>query len=296
MQATAPAHVTQRHAAIQSHAVFSRRNLMVAGLLSLLAFTTSVAIVLYFGKDVLRVSGAPHYVYQAWSFLHGKWDLDLPPSFIDVITINGKSYTNYPPVPAILMLPFVAIWGLHTSDVLFTIAVSAVNMALLYLLLEQLRASGLTARGWRENVLWCLFFSFGSITLWLSLGGGLWFTAQIVALGTTLLALLLALRGQYAWAGVALGCAVFSRIALLLAFPLLFYLAWNHAGRERLFERFLVSLRARRPDWAAVPWRRLAPLAGVTWSSWRSSWRATRRSSARRSSRATASSSRSATR
>jgi len=105
---------------------------------------------------------------------------------------------------------------------------------------------------------------YGSISLWLSLGGRMWFTAHILSMTFTLLALLAAFRRHYALAAVLLGCAFFSRATVIFGFLFLYYLAWQDAGTEPVIERFIASLRARAPDWAAVPWRRLLPPLAVT--------------------------------
>jgi hypothetical protein len=245
-------------------AVFTRRNFIVAATLSVVALLSIFAFQVAFHINSFGVSNAPHYVYQAYSFLHGRWDLDLPAKTTDVVVINGKHYIVYPPFPAIVLMPFVAIFGLNTSDVFITAVLSAINMGLLYLLLEQLRGSGFTRRIWIENVCITLLLYYGSINLWLSLGGRMWFTAHILAMTCSLVALLLALRRHYAWATVALGCAFFSRPTAIFALVFILYLAWQDVGRERLVERFLASLWARLPDWSAIPWRRLAAPLAVT--------------------------------
>lgn len=243
---------------------FCRRNLIAAvvlfaaGLLSVWWFEWRFQI------GHLGVSNAPHFVYQAEAFLHGHWNISLPRSVVDVVVINGKNYTIYPPFPALLMLPFVAIWGTNTSDVLFTAICSAIILSLLFLLFEQVRENGLTKRNWLENVCIALVCYFGSITLWLSLGGRLWFTAHIVAVMMTVLSLLLAFRRHFTWSAVALGCAFFSRGTLLVGFPFLLYLAWDDVGRHRALGRFAQSVLRRAPDWRAIPWQRLAGPLAVT--------------------------------
>jgi len=73
--------------------------------------------------------------------------------------------------------------------------------------------------------------------------------------------LLLAFRRHYVWSAVALGCAFFSRPTLILGFALLLYLAWQDGGENhpvQLVAPFARSLWAHRPDWSAVPWRRVS--------------------------------------
>lgn len=241
-----------------------RRNLIVAAVLFCTALSSLIGLEMRLHISPLSVSQDPHFVWQAYAFLHGRWDLQVSPMIPDIVVLHGKTYTIYPPFPALLLLPFVAAFGMHTSDVLFTTICSAFTLSLMFLLFEQVRANGLTKRPWIENVTIAVLFYFGSLTLWLSLGGQLWFTAHIVAVMMALLSLLLAFRRHYGWAAVALGCGFFTRGTLLLAFPLMLYLAWDDAGADQLLARFARSLWTRRPDWSLLPWRRLiAPLAVI---------------------------------
>ncbi|HEX6122978.1 MAG TPA: hypothetical protein VFY89_07450, partial [Ktedonobacterales bacterium] len=243
--------------------VFGRRNMLIAAGLFLVAFFAGLALQLSFHLNPLGVSDSPHYVYQAQSFLQGRWDLDLPAKTVDIVVLHGKNYIVYPPFPALVMMPFVAIFGLGASDILITSLISALNLCLLFFLFEQVRANGLTKRSMIENIILSLLFYFGSINLYLSLGGRMWFTAHIMAMGGALLGLLLAFRRHYTWAALALGCAFFSRSTAALAFPLILFLAWTEGGANQEFALFLRSLWARRPDWQRIPWRRVLPPLGV---------------------------------
>lgn len=241
----------------------TRRNAGIACGLFVLALGVFMALQHTFGIDPFGVSRAPHWVHQAWSFWHGRWDVDLTSSATDIRTWNGKSYIFYPPLPALILMPFVAIFRLHTSDILFTSAMSALNLSLLFLVFEQTRASGLSRRATWEHVVWAVLLYFGSISLWLSLGGEVWFTAQIVTVTFVLLALWAALAHHYAWSAVCLGLAILGRGPVAATFIYIFYLAWEDAGRQPLLARFLASLWRREPDGQAVPWRRLLPVVGI---------------------------------
>lgn len=246
-------------AQVNTAAPLGRRNLAIAGGLVLFAFVSLVCFdsfivhIAWYG-----VSPAPHMIYQADAFLHGRWDLPLGQNVVDIITsTTGKHYIVYPPMPAIVMMPFVALWGLGFSDILFTLVMSSLNLGILYLLLEQVRASGFTKRSARDNVILALFFYFGSINFWMSINGEMWFTAQIMCFSFTLLALLVGFRGHYTLGSVFIGCAFFCRATAIFGFVFLLYLAWQNAGKEHLLERFAKSVWARRPDWSAAPTRRL---------------------------------------
>jgi hypothetical protein len=244
--------------------VFSIRNVLVAASLFAIALFSIWEFQTQFNLSHFGVSTVNYFTNEAQSFLHGRWDLDVPASRVDIVVVHGKHYIVYPPMPAIVLMPFVAIFGLNTSDILFTAVCSALNLSVLYLLLEQVRANGFTRRVWLENACIAVLLWYGSISLWLSLGGRMWFTAQILCMTFTLLALLVAFRRHYALAAVLLGCAFFCRSSVLLGYLFLYYLAWQDAGTKPRIEQFVESLRARKPDWAAVPWRRLLPPIAVT--------------------------------
>jgi hypothetical protein len=233
-----------------------KRNLRIALALFALTLLTLLGFQARFHIDSFGVSNAEHFLYQAESLLHGHLDLPLPPSKTDIVVVNGKSYIVYPPFPAVLLMPFVAIFGLSTSDVFFTTVIAALNMPLIFLLLEQVRENGLTRRVWLENLCITLLLYYGSINLWLSLGGRMWFTAHVLCMTCMLLSLLLAFRRHYTWSTVLLACAFFTRATALFGFVFLAYLIWQEGGMGHELERFLGSLRSRIPDWSAIPWRR----------------------------------------
>src|SRR5579884_1273142 len=196
----------------------SRRNLAVVACLFVAALGGIFALQHKFHINSFGVSQFPHYVYQAESFLHGRWDVDLPRSLTDIVVLHGKDYTIYPPFPAVLLMPFVAVFGTATSDILFTAVISALNLGVLYLLLEQARVLGLTRRTWLENAAIAALLWVGSINLWLSLGGDMWYTAHIVGFTCALLSLLLALQRRFTLSAVYIGCGFLTRGTLALVF------------------------------------------------------------------------------
>jgi hypothetical protein len=236
--------------------------LRTAAVLFCVALLTLLALQLLIGINPVGQTLAPHFVFQAESFLHGRWDVSMPPGTTDTAVVHGKVYILYPPFPALLLMPFVAIFGRGMSDVLFTTIIASANLPLLYLLFEQARANGWSRRPAREHAYLSILLYFGSINLWLSLGGCMWFTGQVVAFSCTALSLLLAFRRRFGWSALLLGGAFLSRATLVMGIPLLVYLAWDDAGADPRFRRFLRSVMTLRPDWHRVPWHRLAPALG----------------------------------
>ena len=102
-------------------------------------------------------------------------------------------YVSFPPFPAVLMVPLVAIWGLDFNDVLFTALWAALNPVLLLLLLRDLRRRGLSRRSDVDDLWLVAMFGVGSVYYYCSVVGQVWFTALIV--GVTLAI-------GYAWASL----------------------------------------------------------------------------------------------
>ena len=129
------------------------------------------------GLKIREQSKTPQYVYLANSFLHGRTNLlDLPKSTYDLISFKEKWYVPGGVTPALLLLPFVAIFGKTFSDVLFGVFIGALNVAMMYSLLGRLVEKP-SIRYWLTSL-----FAFGTVHWWLASMGSVWFNAQLVAL------------------------------------------------------------------------------------------------------------------
>ncbi len=184
----------------------------------LMIFAGSLAVFcLFSGERLLHQSSYAHFIYQADAFLHGQLAMRFqPPNNEDWAYFNGRWYCSFPPFPAILMAPFVAIAGLQLNDVFFTAVCAALNVALLYLVLERFTAAKDSARTTQENVLLALLFAFGTVNFYISIRGEVWFTAEVIGVTMTCLYLLAAHRArQPALAGLCFACATITRAPLL---------------------------------------------------------------------------------
>jgi hypothetical protein len=184
---------------------------------ALLLFAGSLAVFcLFSGERLLHQSLYPHFVYQADAFLHGQLALRVtPPNYEDWARVGDKWYVSFPPFPAVLLMPFVAVMGLQLNDVLFTVVCAAASVALIYLVLERLREEGDSQRSARENALLALLFAFGTVNFYISIRGEVWFTAEVIGVTLTCLYLLTAHRARHpAWAGLFFACATITRTPL----------------------------------------------------------------------------------
>jgi hypothetical protein len=187
---------------------------------------TLVAYALSSGSMFPRQSLAPHFVYQADAFVHGQLALtSRPPNLNDWVLEHGRWYVSFPPFPAVLMMPFVALFGLAFNDTAFTVVFGALNVALLYRLLRrlgELGEEGGTALGEWDHAVYALLFAFGTLAWSCAIRGEVWFTAETVGVTLTLLYLLSALRARHPiLAGLLVACAAITRAPL--AFSAIFF-------------------------------------------------------------------------
>jgi hypothetical protein len=183
-----------------------RIHTVLAGLLAV------AALELFSG---FRVSVFDNFVWLADAWLHGKPYLPhFPGDYIDAIPYHGRAYVYQAPLPAVLLLPFVAIWGLNTNETALSIALAGVGIAAAY---RVARLIGLSQ--WWAALL-CAFLLFGTSYAYCAASGDVWFIAHVGAVAFTLLALAETLGARAPWR-VALWalCATFCRYPMALAFP-----------------------------------------------------------------------------
>jgi hypothetical protein len=66
-------------------------------------------------------------------------------------------------MPAIMLMPFVAILGVNFSDVLFALAIAVINVSLVAVLLRKLNNSNIAELTRFQRSLMVLFFAFGTV-------------------------------------------------------------------------------------------------------------------------------------
>jgi hypothetical protein len=123
-----------------------------------------------------------------------------------------KYYVSFPPFPALLFLPFTAIWGTNVNDVLFTVLLAALGPMLLFLALRKLAARGDSSRSEVDDLTITALFGVGTVYYYSSVIGQVWFTAHIVSTVLAGLFVLASLDARYPiWAGLALGALTLTR-------------------------------------------------------------------------------------
>ena len=136
---------------------------------------------------------------------------------------NIKYFVSFPPFPAVVFLPFAAIFGYNFNDVIFTALNAGLNVALIFLLLEYLVDIGLTTRTRKENILLAILMGFGTVHYFSAVRGEVWFTALIMGVTLNILYLRFAIGAKHPlWAGLFLALSTATRTPI--AFGVVFFL------------------------------------------------------------------------
>jgi hypothetical protein len=152
-----------------------------------------------------------HYVHQAYSFLHGELGVvgNRPPGSNDWALYQGKWFVSFPPFPALLILPAVAIWGLATRDAIFWALLAAAAPTLLFVYLRFLSEREDSTRDSRDNLLLTALYAFGTVFFFVAVQGTVWFAAQVSASCLLMIFLLGATDARWpVLAGFTLGALV----------------------------------------------------------------------------------------
>ena len=149
-----------------------------------------------------------HFVWQALAFLDGRAAIDYPVEgpiggtpgnafFQDVLPVKGphgeatgRGLLPFPPLPAIVLMPLVAIWGIATDQRILSVGLGAIDVGLAWWVLGRLPITR------SVRLATTLFFAFGTVFWYASQLGTTWFLAHVVALAPALLAVGIALGGD----------------------------------------------------------------------------------------------------
>jgi hypothetical protein len=153
-----------------------------------------------------------HFALQAEAWLHGRQDLGGPPPAYagnnDFALFEHKWFISFPPLPAMLMVPLVALAGSADNfrDAQFVIWLAGIGPAALFLVLEKLRRTGRSLRSEVENVQLALLFAFGTVYFFSAVQGTVWFAGHVVGVGLAALFVLASLDAEHpVLAGALLG-------------------------------------------------------------------------------------------
>ncbi|MET0343763.1 MAG: hypothetical protein ABW252_22305 [Polyangiales bacterium] len=181
-------------------------------LLLYLVFAAVYLILL--GSRALGPTPDNHFVHLARSFLAGQLGVlgNQPPGTNDWALHDGTWYVSFPPFPAVVILPVVALFGLATRDAVFWALLAALAPTFLYVLLRRLREAGDTERTARDDLALTALFGFGTVFFYVAVQGTVWFAAHVVASVLLIGFLACAFDARRPLlAGLLLGCCLLTR-------------------------------------------------------------------------------------
>ena len=119
-------------------------------------------------------------MWQADAYLHGRFAITWPvvtdafrnDYFQDVYPLAsapGYALLPFPPLPAVLLTPFVALGGLGTDAALLVACLGAVNVALAWRLTSHVTSDRLAA------LVATAFYGFGTVAWYAAMLGSTWF-------------------------------------------------------------------------------------------------------------------------
>ncbi len=183
-----------------SNPVPPRTTAILAGVLLVL-----LAFLLYAVSNPVHWNLYNHFVWQADAFLHGRawfiWPIppggnlpendylrDVYPLLTPTGTPDGRALLPFPPLPALVLLPFVAVFGLATDQEWIAIGLAAIGVGLGWWALGGLRLRT-TVRA-----IATVIFATGTTWWWAAAVGSTWYLAHLVAVDVALVAVGIALR------------------------------------------------------------------------------------------------------
>lgn len=182
------------------------------------------AFIIYFATSAGKTP-FDYFTRLAGEFLSGKYYLtENPPWLSELIPAGpGKYYVPYPPMPAILSIPFVFFFEKGFQQQLLSQILGAGIVALTMLI-------AWTVKKDKKLLIWTgILTAFGNIMWFLSATGSSWYLGQISSAFFLTLALYESLNNKHPfWVGLALGGAYLSRIHTIVSLPVFLYLLYNN--------------------------------------------------------------------
>lgn len=188
-------------------------------------------VVLYLAMGWSYDTSYDYYGRLASAFVHGRWWLtEAPPWLNELISCgSGRWCVVYPPLPAILSIPFLPFGSTALAQTLASRVAAGLSAAPLYLGLRRYGAPQIVAG---TGVVLSLA---GTTLLFTGADARAWYAAHSAAVLFTCVAFWLAVRGGPSWGvGAAIGLAVLARQPIVLATPALAWLLARRSGRPYL--------------------------------------------------------------
>ena len=170
------------------------------------------------GEKLLEHNIWDSYTLQAKAWLDGHTYLDKNYTHLELAIYKGHFYVSFPPLPSVLLIPWVLLYGVKTPNNFIMIIYILMAVTLVYVIAKHFKMRSVIA------AFWAIVVVFGSNMLWMSTMGGVWFQAQLLNMVFCLAAIYVMLNNKriisYLCIAFAVGCRPFS---IVYFFVLLIY-------------------------------------------------------------------------
>lgn len=177
-----------------------------------------------------------HFVRLVDAFFHGRLYLVNGPSWLELARYGDKGYVINPPAPTLFLMPWVAIWGLSTNQVIVSMLVGAVAVGFFWIAVTQL--------GWslRFRIAMTVLVAFGTNFWWVTNTGSVWMLAHVSAVFFLMAALVETTSKNRPWlVALLVGLAGLSRLPVFLTFPFFAYtVVWKTDARRVIIRRLAI--------------------------------------------------------
>ncbi len=173
------------------------------------------------------------------SFLEGKYYLEEnPPWLSELVPIGQNKFTFVnPPMPAILGIPFILLFGKDFPQQILAHLFGAGSVFLIGLISWELKKD-------KKITIWSmLLLGVGNIFWYLSATGSVWYLGQVISVFFVLLALFESLtKKRLIIISFTLACVFLSRPQVLLSLPFFLYLVKDKLNKKSVFNLYPILI------------------------------------------------------
>lgn len=198
-----------------------------------------LSFIVYFVSSQKTYQHLHYFVPLADSLLHGRLDVSPNSALNELVPREGRFYVVYPPMPAVVLVPFVAVFGGDFNQKWASIIVASITIGLFYLLVTKF-----TKKTWVQIFL-TILLAFGTNFYFTALAGTSWYFAHICAVFFVTASLLSAKNKKPFQSGILLGGAFLSRLPTILTFPAAVYLLLQESEKKerlKILTNFFIAL------------------------------------------------------
>lgn len=170
-----------------------------------------------------------YYVRLSDAFLHGRLYLLEQPSWLnELIPCDRGFYVVYPPFPAVVMMPLVAVFGAGLNQTLVSVFVGSLCVVMACVIAKDIRNAEGSMHVWSA-----VLFGFGTIFWYLASVGSAWYLAHVMSVFFLFMAIHETLnRGRPLLVGLLVGASYWCRLPTILtlvffALLIVFNQRWN---------------------------------------------------------------------